>query len=213
MSDIIIFDFDGVLADTRPFMLQTAGEICAQLGHPCTPTPADQEALPAMSFDNLGRQLGIPEEQIPEFTRRNLEAFNSHPEPMPAFPGIDQIVLQLARQFRLGLVTGNGGGVVRKYLAHCGLDGCFEVVLSLEDPGSRVEKIQRILSTLGNGAGQAYMIGDAVSDIHAARQAGILSVAVSWGHQSLTQLRQAGPDFIVKEPADLLNLLNKISSG
>jgi AHBA synthesis associated protein len=206
MTDIIIFDFDGVLADTRQFMLQMSGEVCTQLGHPCTPTPADQEALPAMSFDNLGRQLGIPEEKIPEYTRRILDAFNTHPEPMPAFHGMEQIVPQLADHFRLGLVTGNGGGMVRKFLSHYRLDGCFEIVLSLEDPGSRVEKVQRILSTLGNGAGQAYMIGDSVSDIHAARQAGISSVAVAWGHQSLAKLRRANPDLIAEKPADLLTI-------
>jgi phosphoglycolate phosphatase-like HAD superfamily hydrolase len=206
MTDILIFDFDGVLADTRPFMLQTAGEICTQLGYPCTPTPADQEALEAMSFDNLGRQLGIPEEKVPEFTRRNLIAFNTHPEPMPAFNGIEQVIPQLATRFRLGLVTGNGEGVVRKYLEYHGLKSYFEVVLSLEEPGSRVEKIQRILATLGNGTGRAYMIGDAVSDIHAARQAGISSVAVAWGHQSLSKLRKAEPDIIIEKPADLLTV-------
>jgi len=208
MIDVLIFDFDGVMADTRQFMLQTAAEICAQLGYPCTPTHADQEALEAMSFDNLGRQLGIPEAKIPEFTRLTLVAFNTHPEPMPAFNGIDQVIPRLADRFRLGLVTGNGAGVVRKYLAHYGLGEYFEVVLSLEDPGSRVEKIQRILAALGNGRGQAYMIGDAVSDIQAARQAGISSVAVAWGHQSLAKLRQAGPDIIIEEPVDLLTLPN-----
>jgi phosphoglycolate phosphatase-like HAD superfamily hydrolase len=204
MTDILIFDFDGVLADTRPFMLQKTGEICAQLGHPCTPTSADQEVLDVMSFGNLGRQVGLSEDKVPEYTRRILAAFNTHPEPMLAFAGIDQILPQLADRFRLGLVTGNGGGVVRKFLAHYGLESCFEMVLSLEDPGSRVEKIRRILSALGNGAGEVYMIGDAVSDIHAARQAGISSVAVAWGHQSLAKLRQAGPDIILEKPADLL---------
>jgi phosphoglycolate phosphatase-like HAD superfamily hydrolase len=206
MNDIIIFEFDGVLADTQPFMLQMSGEVCAQLGHLCTPTPADLDALQKMNFDDLARQLGVPEGKVPEYTRRILEAFNTHPEPMPAFHGIEQIVPQLADRFRLGLVTGNGAGVVRKYLAHYGLERCFEMILSLEDPGSRVEKIQRILSTFGNGTGQAYMVGDAVSDIHAARQAGISSVAVAWGHQSLAKLRRANPDIIAEKPADLLTI-------
>jgi AHBA synthesis associated protein len=79
-------------------------------------------------------------------------------------------------------------------------------VFTLEDPGSRVEKIQRILAELGNGRGQAYMIGDAVSDIQAARQAGLCSVAAAWGHQSLAKLRQAGPDYLIEKPADLLKI-------
>jgi phosphoglycolate phosphatase len=208
MTDIIIFDFDGVMADTRLFMLQTTGEICAQLGHPCTPTPADQEALDVMSFDNLGRQVGLPEHLIPEYTRRILAVFNDYPQPMPAVDSIAQVIEQLASDHRLGLVTGNGAGVVRKFLVHYGLEQHFEVVSTLEDPGSRVEKIQRILAALGNEHAQAYMIGDSVSDILAARQAGISSVAVTWGHQSTAKLRRAGPDFIIEAPADLLTLLN-----
>lgn len=204
MTSTIIFDFDGVMADTRHFMLDATGEICAQLGHPCTPTPADQEALEVMSWDGLARQVGLPEPLIPEYTRRILAVFNDHPQPMPAVGGIGKVIAQLARYYRLGLVTGNGAGVVRKYLAHNGLEEYFEVVFTLEDPGSRVEKIQRILATLGNGTARAYMVGDAVSDIHAARQAGISSVAVAWGHQSLAKLRQAGPDIILVKPADLL---------
>ncbi len=206
MTDILIFDFDGVMADTRQFMLDVTGEICAQLGYPCNPTTADQEALDVMSFDNLGRQVGLPEHLIPEYNRRILAVFNDHPQPMPAVDGIGKVIAQLARIYRLGLVTGNGAGVVRKYLVHYGLEEYFEVVFTLEDPGSRVEKIQRILATLGNGTARAYMIGDAVSDIQAARQAGICSVAVAWGHQSLVKLRQAGPDIIVNQPADLLML-------
>lgn len=206
MTDIIIFDFDGVMADTRQFMVDATREICAQLGYPCTPTPADQEALEVMSWESLARQVGLPEHLIPEYTRRILAVFNDYPQPMPAVGGIGKVIAQLARIYRLGLVTGNGAGVVRKYLAHYGLEEYFEVVFTLEDPGSRVEKIQRILSTLGNGTGQAYMVGDAVSDIHAARQAGISSVAVAWGHQSLAKLRRANPDLIAEKPADLLTI-------
>ena len=204
MTDILIFDFDGVMADTRQFMLETTGEICAQLGYPCTPTPADLEALDVMSFVTLGRQVSLPEQLIPEYSRLILAAFNEHPDAMPAVDGIGQVIEQLAAGYRLGLVTGNGASVVRKYLAYYGLGSVFEVIITLEDPGSRVEKIQRIVAALGNGQGQAYMIGDAVSDIQAARQAGVRSVAAAWGHQTLAKLRQAGPDMVVEQPADLL---------
>ena len=195
------------MADTRQFMLRATGEICTQLGYPCTPTPADQEALDVMSFDNLGRQVGLPEQKIPEYTRRILAVFNDHPEPMPAVDGIAEVIAQLAGKYRLGLVTGNGAGVVHKYLRYYGLEEYFEVVCTLEDPGSRVEKIVRIVDALGNAQSQAYMIGDAVSDIQAARQAGVGCVAAAWGHQSLAKLRQAGPDIIFERPEDLLTLL------
>ena len=54
---IILFDFDGVLADTLDDLLSFAQEACAQLGFPRNPTPADLDALETMSFIDYGRQL------------------------------------------------------------------------------------------------------------------------------------------------------------
>lgn len=50
------------------------------------------------------------------------------------------------------------------------------------------------------------MIGDAVSDIRAARAAGIASISVAWGHQSKDKLIAEGPDYWVDQPEDLLTL-------
>lgn len=207
MKGVLIFDFDGVLADTRAFMLATAGEVCSQLGYPCTPQPADLEALDPMSFDNLGRHLGIPQELVPEFTRRNLQAFGSPPEPMPLFAGWEQVIPRLATSCRLGLVTGNSAGAVRSFLHHYQLAQYFAMILTLEDPGERADKVRRITLALDGKSDRTYLVGDAVSDIRAARQAGIRSVAVSWGHQSLDKLQRAGPDRVIHTPQDLLSLV------
>jgi len=52
------------------------------------------------------------------------------------------------------------------------------------------------------------MIGDAVSDIRAAREAGIISVAIGWGHQSKEKLITENPDILVDQPEDLLTLFS-----
>jgi phosphoglycolate phosphatase-like HAD superfamily hydrolase len=55
-----------------------------------------------------------------------------------------------------------------------------------------------------------YMVGDAVSDIRAARQASIKSIAVGWGHQSISRLEAEHPDHLVKTPLKLKLLLSEI---
>jgi phosphoglycolate phosphatase len=54
-----------------------------------------------------------------------------------------------------------------------------------------------------------FYVGDAVSDIHAARQVSVKSVAVSWGHQSRSKLVNAKPDHIVHAPIEIVALLEK----
>jgi phosphoglycolate phosphatase len=54
-----------------------------------------------------------------------------------------------------------------------------------------------------------YYVGDAVSDILAARQVSVKSVAVGWGHQSLSKLVKAQPDHVIHAPQELIEAFEK----
>ena len=208
MDRILIFDFDGVLADSLAPMLSYAGQICQELGYPCTPTQKDLEILDRMEFSEYGRQLGIPEEKIETFVTRNFELFSRREEPLAITPGIESVIRELSQIAILVVITGNSCRVVGKFLDTYGLQEEFQTVLGAEDDGSRVEKILEIISLIGESNGEVYMIGDAVSDIRAAREAGIKSIAIGWGHQSKEKLLTENPDFLVDQPEDLLTLFS-----
>lgn len=208
MKKILIFDFDGVLVDSIEPMLAYAGQVCQALGYPCEPAQADLEALDRMEFSEFGRQLGIPEEKIKEFVTLNFNLFTLREEPLKIFVGMDTVVKQLSRSAVLGIVTGNSCLVVNRFLEGYGLASEFHTILCAEDDGSRVDKIEAIVALNGGCGGEVYMVGDAVSDIQAARAAGVKSVAVAWGHQSRQKLAAENPDFLVETPEDLLLLLD-----
>jgi HAD superfamily hydrolase (TIGR01549 family) len=208
MDRILIFDFDGVLADSLAPMLRYAGQVCLELGYPCTPTQKDLEILDRMEFSEYGRQLGIPEEKIETFVTRNFELFSQREEPLAITPGIESVIRELSQIAILVVITGNSCRVVGKFLDTYGLQDEFQTVLGAEDDGSRVEKILKVISLNGGSNGEIYMIGDAVSDIRAAREAGIKSIATGWGHQSKEKLLTENPDFLVDQPEDLLTLFS-----
>ena len=208
MDRILIFDFDGVLADSLAPMLRYAGQVCLELGYPCTPTQKDLEILDRMEFSEYGRQLGIPQEKIETFVTRNFELFSRREEPLAITPGIESVIRELSQIAILVVITGNSCRVVGKFLDTYGLQDEFQTVLGAEDDGSRVEKILKVISLNGGSNGEIYMIGDAVSDIRAAREAGIKSIATGWGHQSKEKLLTENPDFLVDQPEDLLTLFS-----
>lgn len=206
VKKILIFDFDGVLADSLQLMLQFAKQACTEVGFPCDPTRSDLEALDTMEFTAYGSQLGIPRNKIDAFVSRSLELFNTREQPLPIFPGMEKVVVQLAGSAKLALITGNSRIVVSKFLRVYRLEDEFQIVLTTEDPGNRVEKILTLKMLDDNLEGESYLIGDAVSDIRAARKTGVKSVAVGWGHQSMSKLRKEEPDFTVDKPTDLVSL-------
>ena len=208
MDRILIFDFDGVLADSLAPMLSYARQVCLELGYPCTPTQKDLEILDRMEFSEYGRQLGIPQEKIETFVTRNFELFSRREEPLAITPGIESVIRELSRIAILVVITGNSCRVVGKFLDTYGLQDEFQTILGAEDDGNRVEKILKVISLNGGSNGEVHMIGDAVSDIRAAREAGIYSVAIGWGHQSKEKLITENPDFLVDQPEDLLTLFS-----
>ncbi len=204
MNQVIIFDFDGVLADSLAPMLLYAGQVCRELEVIATPTKDDLEALERMEFSEFGRQLQIPEELIDPFVMRNHQLFFEREEPLPIQPGMEAVVAGLAEHNTVAVITGNSCKVVEKFLETYQIRNLFQVVLCAEHDGTRFEKILQVKIKFGTKRENMYMVGDAVSDIRAAREAGIKSIAVSWGHQSGQKLAQELPDLIVDEPEDLL---------
>ena len=208
LGTVIIFDFDGVLGDTLDEMLRIAGQVADELGYPCQPTPADLDALERMEFSELGKQLGIPANQADEFARRSFELFAALPNPPHIFPGLKQVVLDLAATNRLAIVTGNTSRIVNRFLNEQDLRACFAMVLGSDAPGNRAEKLKQMMVTLVAPHGKAYLVGDAVSDVRVASETGLVSIAVTWGHQSEAHLSRAKPRYLVHTPQELLNLLN-----
>lgn len=205
---VIIFDFDGVLADTLGIILNMGKQVSARLGYPFTPSSEDLNALEMMSFAEYGRQLGIPEQSIQAFVEGCVELFTQMDQAPPIFPGMAELVRQLAATSKLGIVTGSPESTVRKFLKEHGLEGAIDVILGISFPGARAEKVREAIHRLGGeGDTPADMVGDSISDIRAARAVGITAIAVGWGHQSPERLAAEKPDYLVKTPAELMGLL------
>jgi len=207
---IILFDFDGVLADTREDLLNFAREACAEMGFSREPTPADLDVLETMSFVDFGRQLQVPQQYIEEFVNRCLQKFNQRPRPPKIFEGMEVVVRQAAKRHILAIVTGNTTPTVETFLNEYDFREHVKLVIGVEEKASKPEKIKQALSRLENSPVNAYIVGDALSDIRAARETAVKSIAVGWGHQNPARLATANPDHLVYSPAELVELLEKI---
>jgi phosphoglycolate phosphatase-like HAD superfamily hydrolase len=204
---IVLFDFDGVLADTLADVLAFGREACAQLGYVRHPTPADLDALETMSVADYGRQLQLPPQTIDEFSARYLQMFERKLSPPKLFPGMKRVLSEAAKDNTMAIVTGNTTPTVEAFLKGHGLQEYIKLVVGAEQKAPRVEKIRIALRQIGSSDEPVYMVGDAVSDIRAARETSLKSIAVGWGHQSPSRLEAARPDFLAHSPQALLEYL------
>jgi len=78
----------------------------------------------------------------------------------------------------------------------------------VDSPGSKAEKISHAQKQLAAEGEAVFMVGDSASDVRAAKEASVKSIAVSWGHQSVEVLIRAEPDQIVHSPRELIKVIN-----
>jgi phosphoglycolate phosphatase len=166
----------------------------------------DLSELEVMSFATFGRACRMPEDLVDEFVRRCTGKFAEKNSPPAIFNGLGEVVRKLAEFHTLAVVTGNTEENVCAFLEEHGLEGCVRAVYGVDMPGSKAEKILMAKSQFAAQGEAVFMVGDSLSDIRAARQAGVKSIAVSWGHQSVGRLVGAVPDYVVRLPEELIEL-------
>lgn len=209
---LIAFDYDGVIVDSLNQNLLVATQACQQLGLKSFPTLIDIEQLENMSFEDIGRQIKVPEDRLKDFTSIVFHQLAQDTNTFFIFEGISDLLFQLSKKHTLVVVTTNTQKVVERFLNKHGLEKCFVKIMGDEWQGSKHEKIVRFAQQFHFEKHLVYLVGDTISDIREAKLAGINSIAVSWGYQSRNKLVQKSPNYFAETPQDILDIFEGISS-
>jgi phosphoglycolate phosphatase len=216
---VIFFDLDGVLADSRiaiPRSINFALE-CQGLA------PRPEESLHSFIGAPLRRAFseileaeaadpGLAEACVESYRERYRGACLDETILMP---DIEVTVRQLAKRHDLAVVTSKPDAFARPILEELGIADCFlDIVGPPLDSGHPEEKtrtLERAMEALGietwpPGAPVAAMVGDRHFDVAAGRAMGLVTVGVTWGIGSVSELRGAGADHIVESPEELAEL-------
>lgn len=204
---LVIFDYDGVLADTLDDLIHFGQEACNQLGVNHVVTKEDLSNLEIMSFATYGRACEVPEPFIDEFVKISLRLFAEKESPPAIFDGLHNVIQHFGSNHKLAIVTTNSSQNVHAFLTQHGLNDFFDAVYGVDTPGSKAQKIAIARERFANNGEAVFMIGDALSDVRSAKEAGVTSIAVTWGHQSVETLRRGEPDYVVNSPQELINAI------
>jgi len=206
---LIIFDYDGVLADTLDDLLQSGQEACNKLGVKHLVTEDDLYNLEVMSLASFGQACEVPEHLVDEFVKICLNFLAEKKSPPAIFTGLSNVIRQLSVNHMMAIVTTNSSQNVNAFLVKHGLDGLIQAVYGVDSPGSKAQKISMARNRLLESKKEesVFMVGDSLSDVFAAKEASVNSVVVTWGHQSLEKLLRGNPDYVVSSPQNLIEVI------
>lgn len=204
---LVIFDYDGVLADTLNDLIHFGQAACNQLGVNHVITKDDLSNLEVMSFATYGRACEVPEPLIDEFVRISLDLFAKKASPPDIFDGVSEVIQHFSSKHKIAIVTTNSSQNVHAFLTQHGLDSLIHAVYGVDTPGSKAQKISIARERFVENGESVFMIGDALSDVRAAKEARVSSIAVTWGHQSLETLQRGEPDYVVETPRQIIKII------
>ena len=211
---LLIFDWDGTLADSIGRIV-TAMQMAAQrAGHP----ERDDEAVKGI----IG--LGLPEAILtlyPYMTPEQVVSFRQHyadvyiamdAQPSPLFAGVKESLEAFrAAGYRLAVATGKARRGLDRVLKANGWEDFFDITRAADESASKPDPLMlnQILAHCDVRPGQALMVGDASFDLLMARNAGIDSVAVGYGAQSMQSLMAYEPRLAIERFTELRTWLDR----
>ena len=208
-SRLVVFDFDGTLADTWRDIATALNQTLADAGLAAVGGPDVRFWIGEGAMKLLER--AVPEEERDADSLAALfESFRGH---------YDRCLLDTTEPYRgivdcLDALAGNPLAVASnkptrflpRVIDGLGLKGYFRIVLGgdtleVQKPDPRV--LAHVVAQLETAPDQVWMVGDSAIDIETGRNSGARTVGCAWGLRGRDELRDARPDFLVESPREI----------
>ncbi|TAG50273.1 MAG: HAD-IIIA family hydrolase [Betaproteobacteria bacterium] len=208
---LIIFDWDGTLADSTAVIKRALQRAAEDTGYPI---PTDEQASFIIGMGlKPALEYAVPtlrDEDLPKLTERFRHHFLVGEEEIVLFDGVPEMLASLkARGHWLAVATGKSRRGLDRAFDTLGLreffvtSRCADEGFAKPHPGM----LHAIYDTTGLTAKDSIMIGDTTHDLQLAENAGSASIGVTYGAHEPHLLRQHTPLTLVDSVSELATFL------
>jgi phosphoglycolate phosphatase len=207
---LVVFDFDGTLVDSLLITLGIFNRLAAELRYKPI---EDAEAVRSMTTRQLLKHQGISLWRLPRLVRRFHAAASEEADKLKLYAGLPEALAGLhATGVRLGILSSNKEENIRRCLRANGAEEFFAFVVGYPKLFGKGRALRRIVRAERVERANVLYVGDETRDVEAARKARIASAAVTWGFQAEALLRDSGANYLVTDPANLLEVITRANA-
>lgn len=205
MSKLLIFDFDGTIADSLELVIELFYELTGRENDFNEEKRATMQELP---LRQLIKVLSVRPWHVPLLLMRGRKKMAARLKEVKVFDDMPRVIGRLHEKgYRLLVVTSNSEENVRAFLRANGMEGSFEQVYGSVGLFRKKRLLKKIVRRSGMDTKDCWYVGDEARDVIAAHHAHIRIAAVSWGFNSRRLLEAHHPEAIAAKPSDLLRIL------
>lgn len=200
---LILFDFDGTLADSFPWFRNHLNEAADRFNLQRV-QPEEVEALRDYEAGDLLKRYKVPFWKLPFVAHYMRGRMSKDIKSIKLFPGVQDVLKRLMEDgATLAIVSSNRESNVRQVLGEelSGLVSYYECGAPMYGKSSKIEKLLRKSKTEKY---RAVVIGDEGRDIDAAQKSGVDSGAVTWGYNHQGALEKHRPTYVFRSMDEIL---------
>ena len=207
MPRLVVFDWDGTLADSTGRIVVAFQEALDSLDHP----PLADEAIRGIIGLSLTNAIA---ELLPDaedgFREALAQAYHrcyfANEEPVALYPEAETLLETLGEAgCLLAVATGKSRRGLDRALAQTGTADYFHHTLTAEETRSKPHPamLEGILDFTGSRAQETWMVGDTDFDLLMGRNAGTHAIGITHGAHPRERLAAARPDWLIDRLAQL----------
>lgn len=212
--DLVIFDFDGTLADTRNIIVKAKMETNERLGLPFR----DEEACAATI--GLTAEAGFLQ-MYPDASANLMaqgakiyrELFDALKKEMPpvVFPHVREVMVALRDAgVRMSVASSRQTPSLKEFLDAMALTPFFDLIIGSNDTTKYKPDPEPVLVTLerlGFAAERVLVVGDMPYDVLMGRNAGTDACGVTYGNSCAAELAASGANYVIDDFGELTNIV------
>jgi phosphoglycolate phosphatase len=190
--DLIVWDWDGTLADSTGMITKAVVDAAAQVGLPTLDPKAASNIIGLGLKESIHALFGdIPADKAQQLAQQYTANYYAGESEIPLFDGAKETIIELNRRgFKLAVATGKGRRGLNLALQHCGLTPYFHETRTVDECFSKPhpQMLDELMDELIVRPERTLMIGDTSYDLQMAQNAGVPAAAVTFGAQSRDKL-------------------------
>ena len=210
-KNVIIFDFDGVLADSFDYFYSLIRDGMKHIGLSFT-----KEQYRELFVGNVhqGFKDFINNDQkylaFSEFRKANYDKYYyDEGKGVKLFSEAPAFIKKIGKKYILTIASSGKQENIRNLLRKGVVENLFDMILA-DSSHSKKGMIKEVLNRFKVAPGQSFLITDTVGDIKVAKECGLKTIAVTWGFHPKQLLMEAHPDHIATDFNSLTKYLFSI---
>lgn len=215
MIKAVIFDLDGTLLNTLEDLANACNYALKSCGFKVHNVNDYTRFVGNGRYKLIERIVPVEYKKDKEVINKVLSLFDEYYgehmiDMTKPYDGINEMLEELKeKNIKLAVVSNKphefAGDVVKKYF-----DNKFEITYGQREnhPTKPDPKtVYEVMEYLGVNKNECIYVGDSDVDVNTAKNAQVKSVGVAWGFRGEGELKDAGADYIINKPSELMKLI------